>query len=205
MLLNCDVGEDSWKPLGLQGDPINPSWRRSVLNIHWKDWYGSWNSNTLATWFEELTHWKRPWCWERLKARGEGDDRGWDGWMASPTWWMWVWASSWSWWGTGNPGVVQFISWQSQTGLSNWTELQWMSRSQGRSIPWIAGGSVCHIFLLSSPTYIRYDQSFIFCQSVKLNSLSLLISFTGNVLMEHLSPCTDTDLDSLCCPLWMYL
>ena len=51
-------------------------------NIHWKDWCWSWNSNTLATWWEELTHWKRPWCWERLKVGGEGDDRGWDGWMA---------------------------------------------------------------------------------------------------------------------------
>ena len=50
----------------------------------------SWNSNTLATWCEELTHWKRPWCLERLKVGGEGDDRGWDGWMASPTQWTWV-------------------------------------------------------------------------------------------------------------------
>ena len=47
-----------------------------VLNIHWKDWCRSWNSSTLATWWEELTHWKRPWCWERLKVGGEGDDRG---------------------------------------------------------------------------------------------------------------------------------
>ena len=54
------------------------------LNVHWKDWCWNSNSNTLATWYKELTHWKRPWCWERLKA-GEGDDRGWDGWMASPT------------------------------------------------------------------------------------------------------------------------
>ena len=59
----------------------------SVLHIHWKDWCWSWNSNTLVTWCEELTHWKRPWCWERLKAGGEGDDREWDGWMASPTRW----------------------------------------------------------------------------------------------------------------------
>ena len=44
--------------------------------VHWKDWYWSWNSNTLATLWEELTHWKRPWCWERLRAGGEGDDRG---------------------------------------------------------------------------------------------------------------------------------
>ena len=48
-------------------------------NIHWKDWCWSWNSNTLATWCEELTHWKRPWCWERLKAGRQGDNRRWDG------------------------------------------------------------------------------------------------------------------------------
>ena len=46
--------------------------------------------NTLATWCKELTHWKRPWCWERLKAGGEGDDRGRDSWMALPTQWTWV-------------------------------------------------------------------------------------------------------------------
>ena len=60
----------------------------------WKDWSWSWNSNTLATWCEELTHLKRPWCWERLKVEGEGDDRGWDGWMASPTQRIWVWVNS---------------------------------------------------------------------------------------------------------------
>ena len=54
-----------------------------------KNWCWSWNSNTLVTWCKELTHLKRPWCWERLKAGGEGDDRGWDGWMASPTQWTW--------------------------------------------------------------------------------------------------------------------
>ena len=77
LLLNCGVAEDSWESLGRQGDP--------VPNIHWKDWCWSWNSNTLATWYKELTHLKRPWCWERLKAGGEGDNRGWDGWMASLT------------------------------------------------------------------------------------------------------------------------
>ena len=71
--------------------------RRSVLSVHGKDWCWSWNSNTLATWCEELTHWKRPWCWERLKVRGEGHDRGWDGWMASPAQWTWVWVNSRSW------------------------------------------------------------------------------------------------------------
>ena len=62
------------------------------LNIHWKDW--SWSPSTLATWCKELTHWKRPWCWERLKVGGEGDNRGRNGWMASLTQWTWVWASS---------------------------------------------------------------------------------------------------------------
>ena len=78
----------------------------------------------LATSCKELTHWKRPWCWERLKAGGEGDDRGWDGWMASPTQWTWVWASSGSWWWTGKPGVLQ--SMESQRVGHNWvTELNW--------------------------------------------------------------------------------
>ena len=69
MLLNCDAGEDSWESPGQQGDQTSQSWRKSTLNIHWKDW--CWSSNTLATWFEELTHWKRPWCWERLKRQEE--------------------------------------------------------------------------------------------------------------------------------------
>ena len=86
MLLNCGVGKDSWESLGLQGDPTSPSWRRSTLNIQCKDRCWSWNSNILAISCEELTHWKNPWCWEGLRTGGEGDDRGWDGWMASPTW-----------------------------------------------------------------------------------------------------------------------
>ena len=76
---------------------------------HWKDWYWSWNSNTLATWWEELTHWQRPWPWERLKAGVEGGDRGWDGWMSSPTRHTWVWVNSRSWWWTGRPGVLRFM------------------------------------------------------------------------------------------------
>ena len=85
---------------------IQSVYLKSVLNIHWKDWCWSWNSNTLATWCEELTHWNRPWCWERLKAGGEGDARGWDDWMASLTQRTWVWASSGSGWKTGKPGVL---------------------------------------------------------------------------------------------------
>ena len=60
---------------GLQRDLTSPSWRKSVLSMHWKDWCWIWNSSTLATWCRELSHWKRPWCWERLKAGGEGDGR----------------------------------------------------------------------------------------------------------------------------------
>ena len=100
MLLNCGVGEDSWESLGLQGDQTSQSQRKSVMNIHWKDWCWSWSSDSLATWCKGLTDWKRPWCWEKLKAGGEGDDRWWDGWMASLTQWTWVWVSSRSWWWT---------------------------------------------------------------------------------------------------------
>ena len=124
MLLNCGVGEDSWESLELQGDPASPFWRRSVLGVHWWDWFWSWNSNTLATWCEELTHLKRPWCWEKLKTGGEGDDRGWDGWMASPTQWKWVWVDSGSWWWTGRPSVLRFM--RSQRVRHEWvTELNW--------------------------------------------------------------------------------
>ena len=68
-----------------------------------------WNSNSLATWYEELTHLKRPWCWQRLKAGGEADDRGWEGWMASLTQWTWVWVASGSWWSTGRSAVLRFM------------------------------------------------------------------------------------------------
>ena len=120
MLLNCGVGEDSQESLGLQGDPTSPFWRRSVLGVHWKDWCWNWSCNALATWCKELTHLKRLWCWKRLKAGGEGDDKGWDGWMASPTQWTWVWVDSGSWWWTGTPGVLQSMGLQSDT--TDWTD-----------------------------------------------------------------------------------
>ena len=92
--------------------------------INWKDWCWSWNSSTLATPCEELTHWKRPWCWEGLGAWGEGDDRGQDGWVASSTWWTWVCVNSRSWWWTGRPGVLRFMG--SQRVGHDWaTELNW--------------------------------------------------------------------------------
>ena len=124
MLLNYGVGEDSWESLGLQGDPTSPFWRREVLGIHWKDWCWSWNSNTLVTSCQELTHWKRPWWWEGLEAGGEGDARGWDGWVASPTRWAWVWVNPGSLWWTGRPGMLWFRG--SQRVRHDWTtELHW--------------------------------------------------------------------------------
>ena len=118
------------KSLGQQGDPTSPSWRRSVLGVHWKDWCWSWDSNTLATWFKELTHWKRPWCWEGLGAGGEGDDRGWDGWMASLTRWAWVCVNSRNWWWTERPGMLRFMG--SQRVGHDWkTELNWTEWNLG--------------------------------------------------------------------------
>ena len=74
-----------------------------------------------------VIHWKRLWCWEGLGAEGEGDDRGWDGWMASLTRWMWVWVNSGSWWWTGRPGVLWFMG--SQRVGHDWaTELNWISQ-----------------------------------------------------------------------------
>ena len=81
----------------------NQSEKKSTLSTLWKDWF--WSSNTLATWCEQLTHWKRSWCWDRLKAEGEEANRGWDGWMASPIQWTLTWANSGRWWGTGKTGV----------------------------------------------------------------------------------------------------
>ena len=92
-------------------------------DIHWKDWCWNWNSNTLATWGEELTHCKRPWCWVRLKAGEERDDKGWDGWMASLNQWTWVRASSGSWWRTGKLVVLQSMGSESDTTeWLNWTK-----------------------------------------------------------------------------------
>ena len=93
----------------------------------------TWFISTFSLWIifmqdyhtcEELTHWKRLWCWEGLGAGGEGDDRGWDGWMASLTLWTWVWVIYGSWWWTGRPGVLQFMG--SQRVGHDWaTELNW--------------------------------------------------------------------------------
>ena len=93
----------------------------SEFFVDLRDRCWSWNSNTLATSCKELTHWKIPWCWEGFGA-GEGDDRGWDGWMASLTQWTWVWVNSRSWWWTGRPGMLRFMGLQNRTWQSDWTD-----------------------------------------------------------------------------------
>ena len=126
MLLNCGVGEDSWESLGQQGDPTSPFWR-SALGFLWKEWCYCCNCSTLATSCEELTHWKILWCWEGLGAGGEGDDRGWDGWMSSLTQWTWVWVNSGSWWWTGRPSMLRFMG--SQRVGHDWaTDLIWSDK-----------------------------------------------------------------------------
>ena len=107
MLLSCGVGEDSWESLGLQGDPTSPpKGNQSQIFIGRTDAEAE-TPILWLPWCQELIHLKRPWCWERLKAGGEGDNRGWDGWMVSLTKWTYVWVSSGSWWWTGRPGVLQ--------------------------------------------------------------------------------------------------
>ena len=106
--------------------PVHPKGDQSWLFIGRTD--AEAQTSTLATWCEELTHWKRPWCWEGLGAGGEGGDRGWDGWMASPTQWAWMWVNSRSWWWTGKSGVLQFTGlqrvghdWETELTKLNWS------------------------------------------------------------------------------------
>ena len=121
---------------------------------------------------EEMTHLKRPWCWERLKVGGEGDDRGCSGWMASPIRWTWVWINSGSWWWTGRPGMLQSVGsqrvghdweielnwwWYNRTtelspiGFSQSVNQLWTSSSRGMSPHRLQ--SKC--YLLSSPSHGR--------------------------------------------------
>ena len=108
MLLNCGVGEDSWESLGLQGDPTSPFWRRSTLGFLWREWCWSWGSSTLATWCKELTHWKRPWCWERLRAEEKG------------------------------PAEDERVEWHHQLSGHVVAVVQWLNHVQLFVIPWTA-------------------------------------------------------------------
>ena len=118
---------------------------------------GSWKCNTVVTWCEELAHLKRSWSWERLKAGGEVDDRGWDGWMASLTQRMWVWVNSGNWWWARRPGcaAVHGVS-KSWTQLSDRTELNWMGGWRSIIKMWES--------LLSPETSFPDLQTVLFCE-----------------------------------------
>ena len=125
MLLNCGVGELLRVPWTARRSnqsilkEISPEYSMEELMLKLKLQYFG---HLMAKW--EPTYLKRPWCWERLKVGGEGDNRGWDGWMASRTQWTWVWVNSRSWWWTGRPGVLQSTG--SQRVAHDWaTELNW--------------------------------------------------------------------------------
>ena len=203
MLLNCGFGEDSWESLGLQGDPTSPFWRRSVLGFLWKEWCWSWNSNTLATSCEELTHWKRLWCWEGLGAGRKGDDRGWDGCMASPSRWTWVWVNSGSWWWTGRPGVLQFMGSQRvehdwATEL-NWTDvhiqqlLSWSTRTNSTGVYFFPLS--CILFFRNADAISTYCRSFFWDHESKSHVKMWTIkkteeawNFFGSFKNHHINP-----------------
>ena len=196
MLLNCGVGEDSWESLGLQGDPTSPFWRRSVLGVHWKDWCWSWNSNTLATSCEELTHWKRLWCgrdWgQEEKGMTEDEMAGWHHWLDGHDygWTPGV--------GDGQGGLACCDSWGLRVGHDwatklNWS-FSWLKSFDGekRSIssflrfPLICWLSVQVNFYHCNRTgslYNRLCYCFFFCQiivicsSVSLRSLLLIVVY----------------------------
>ena len=119
MILNCGAGQDSWESLGQQKiKPVNPKGNQSWIFI------GRTNVEAPILWSPDMKSWltgKDPDAGKRLRATGEGDNRGWDGWMASLTWWTWVWANSGRQWGTGKPSMLQVMGWQNQIWLSDWT------------------------------------------------------------------------------------
>ena len=132
MLLNCGVGEDSWESLGLQGDPTSPFWRRSALGFLWKN---DAKAETPVLWPAHAKSWligKDSDAGRDWEQEENGDDRGWDGWMASLSQWTWVWVNSGSWWWTGRPGVLWFMG--SQRVGHDWvTELNWTELNPGKT------------------------------------------------------------------------
>ena len=152
-------------PLSKVGIDNTPNWKihkqqNKLFRGNTKETVKNWKwllLGTLATSCEELTHWKRLWCWEGLGAGGEGDDRGWDGWMASLTRWTWVWMNSGSWCWTGRPGVLRFTG--SQRVGHEWaTDLIWSDLIWGTGKG--VGGLVFHQML--------YEGTFLVGQQLSL-------------------------------------
>ena len=116
----------SWTCKDIQ--PVHPRGNQSWIFIGSTDF----EAETPIFWPPDVKNWhslKSPWCWERLKVGGEGDNRGWNGWVASPTQWTWVWVSSGTWWWMGKPGMLQSMG--SQRFGHNWaTEVNWTSSYQ---------------------------------------------------------------------------
>ena len=152
-----------------------------------RDWCWSWNSNTLAAWCEEMTHWKRPWS----KAGGEGGDRGWDGWMASLTRWTWVWVNSGSWWWTGRPGMRQSTG--SQRVGHDWvTELNWTEKDSN-FVCQFTDESQCLAYsnCLIGICQMNVDAPFHFPLQLKTGEVCFLHkvnSQPGFCLSQHVSP-----------------
>ena len=182
-----DKGSPSMRTLRFSGH----IYKGLGLGVHWKDWCWSWNSNTLATSCEELIHWKRPWCWEGLGAGGEGDNRGWDGWMVSPTRWAWVWVNSGSWWWTGRPGVLRFMG--SQRVRHDWaTELNW---TEAPSVCYHCHPSACFFLMgLLFCTVSHWGSRFLY---VSLH-MKVLITWTAILLPEKLVEITGFSLAGTC-------
>ena len=134
----------------LMGPRFNAIWRH-LMRVGWLfDWlvYDAQKYSVM--------YWKRPWCWEWLKAGGEGDDRGWDGWRASLTQWKWVWGSFGNWWWTGKPGMLQSMG--SQRVGHDWA-LNWTDSVMWRNVIWTRQtleNSFTFPGLISLPPTIRW-------------------------------------------------
>ena len=157
MLLNCGVGEDSlrvpWTARRSNQSilkEVSPEY--SLEGLIW-----SWKSNTLSTWCEELTHLKRLRVWEKFKAGGEGDNRGWDCWMASLTQWTWVWANLGRCWWTGKPGAAVHGVEKSWTRLSDWTELNWICMCIIQYVYWRDTSSAMGNLFVAGPQWDSRD------------------------------------------------
>ena len=131
------------------------------MNIHWKDWCWSLSSSTLATWFKEQTHWKRPWCWERWKAKREGGSRGWDGQTASTTQWTWIWANSGKWWRTEKPGLLQSVALprvgQDSDWATNWSTIDLQCCVSFRCTAKWSGYTYIYIYILFPENGLKWS------------------------------------------------
>ena len=185
MLLSFGVGEDSWESLGLQGDPVKPKGNQSWIFIGRTDG----EAETPILWLPDVKNWligKDPDV-EKDWRREEGDDRGWDDWMASPTQWTWVWVNSKSWWWAGRPGVLQFMGSQSDKSEQlNWTEEYSRSLVIWNHWHWLlAWYSLVHLYL----KWAEADKNYTNCYLANWSSRSWVRKFPPyNLIFSHTFP-----------------